>query len=517
MQGFVPVWRVLSPAKRVVLVIAVVATIFVFSVLARTASKPPMSLLYAGLDPQVSGDVLAALDRSSTPYEIRGEAIYVPSSKRDAVRMSLAAQGLPDKGQAGYELLDKLNGFSTTSDMFDATYWRAKEGELARTILATPGVRAARVHIANPHAGPFSRNTPNPTAVVTITTGANSLSAPQAQAIRYLVSSAVSGLDAERVAVIDSERGVILTPGEPNSMAPDPQAIEDREQKMENDILNLLEARVGPGNARVQVALEVDTEHEAVSEVVYNPDGRVMSGKETTEISESSSGGGSAGAGGAVSVSSNLPSGDAGAGGGQSQSKRTETRETVHYDMSETKREREKFPGAIRKLSIAVFVNQIAEQEGEDGNPVLRSDEEIGKLKTLVANAVGLDETRGDTLTIQTLPFKSVSNDGVLVKSDPVGDFIQNHLMTAIQIFVLSIVTLILGLFVVKPLLMPKDLPAQLAQGAGAQAIAGRDAAAIASPQSADEISTLKEVATNNSDEAAALIKSWLETAEDAA
>lgn len=497
------------------LIAAVAATIFLFSVLARTASTPPMSLLYSGLDPHVAGEVLAALDRSSTPYEIRGEAIYVPAPKRDSARMALAAEGLPDKGQAGYELLDKLSGFSTTSDMFDATYWRAKEGELARTILATPGVSAARVHIANPQTGPFSRNTPEPTAVVTVTMGASRLDAPQAQAIRYLVASAVAGLNAERVAVIDSERGVILMPGEPNSMAPpDPRGIADREQKMENDILNLLEARVGPGNARVQVALEVETEHEAVSERFFNPDGRVISGKETTEISETSSGGG--GTGGAVSVASNLPEGEAGPGG-QSRSQRTETKETIRYDMSETKRERETFPGAVRRLSVAVFINQIAEEAEDDGEPVLRTDEEIGKLKTLVANAAGLNEERGDTLTIETLPFMPLSSDGVLVKSNPMGEFVQQHLMTAIQIVVLSLVTLILALFVVKPLLAPKDLPAQLAAAAGAPAIGGPHVAAIASSHSPDAIAALKEVAATRSDEAASLIKSWLETTEDAA
>lgn len=512
MQGFVSVWRILSPAKRLILIGAVLATIFLFSVLARTASTPPMSLLYAGLDARVAGDVLASLDRASVPYEIRGEAIYVPASRRDSVRMSLASEGLPDKGQAGYELLDKLSGFSTTSDMFDATYWRAKEGELARTILATPGVRAARVHIANPHTGPFARNAPAPTAVVTVTTGAGRLDGPQAQAIRYLVASAVSGLDAERVAVIDSERGVILTPGEPNSTMPDERGIADREQKMENDVLNLLEARVGTGNARVQIALEIETEHEAVSEKILNPEGRVISGKETTEVTESSSGS-TGGSSGAVTVGSNLPGGAGGAGGQQSQ--RTETKETIRYDMSEVTRQREKFPGAVRRLSVAVFVNQVA-GENEDGEPVLRSDQEIDMLKSLVANAIGLNEARGDTLTIQTLPFQAPPEDGVLVTANPVGKFMDQHLMTAIQIIILSVVTLILALFVVKPLLMPKDLPAQLA-AANLAAVEGGATPALAAGQSPDAIATLKEVAASRSDDAATLIKSWLETTEDAA
>jgi flagellar M-ring protein FliF len=63
--------------------------------------------------------------------------------------MALAAEGLPAAGGAGYELLDNLSGFGTTSQMFDAAYWRAKEGELARTLLAMPEIKAARVHIAS--------------------------------------------------------------------------------------------------------------------------------------------------------------------------------------------------------------------------------------------------------------------------------------------------------------------------------------------------------------------------------
>ena len=52
--------------------------------------------------------------------------------------MALAAKGLPAGGPAGYEILDNLSGFGTTSQMFDAAYWRAKEGELARTITGSP-------------------------------------------------------------------------------------------------------------------------------------------------------------------------------------------------------------------------------------------------------------------------------------------------------------------------------------------------------------------------------------------
>ena len=90
-------------------------------------------------------------------FEVRDATILVDRAARDRVRMDLAAKGLPAGGPAGYEILDSLSGFGTTSQMFDAAYWRAKEGELARTITGSPNVRAARVHLANPVSQPFAR------------------------------------------------------------------------------------------------------------------------------------------------------------------------------------------------------------------------------------------------------------------------------------------------------------------------------------------------------------------------
>ena len=99
-----------------------------------------MALIYGGLDSAQAGEVIAGIERAGVPYEVRGDAIYVASDQRDRLRMDLAAEGLPAAGSTGYELLDGMSGFGTTSQMFDAAYWRAKEGELARTILALPNV-----------------------------------------------------------------------------------------------------------------------------------------------------------------------------------------------------------------------------------------------------------------------------------------------------------------------------------------------------------------------------------------
>ena len=128
-------------------VLAIVAAIFGIS---RVATAPSMAMLYSGLDAAAAGEVVAELEAEGVAFEVDDDSILVDRAARDRIRMALAAKGLPAGGPAGYEILDTLSGFGTTSQMFDAAYWRAKEGELARTITGSPNVRAARVHLANP-------------------------------------------------------------------------------------------------------------------------------------------------------------------------------------------------------------------------------------------------------------------------------------------------------------------------------------------------------------------------------
>ena len=167
--------------------------------------------------------------------------------------MALAAKGLPAGGPAGYEILDGLSGFGTTSQMFDAAYWRAKEGELARTITGSPNVRAARVHLANPVSQPFSR-TPAGSASVTVTMARGELDRGQAEAIRYLVSSAVAGVAPEAVAVIDSARGVVLAGKDgPAQPAASPSAERPRRDAARQHPAPARGARrAGPGHRRGQ-------------------------------------------------------------------------------------------------------------------------------------------------------------------------------------------------------------------------------------------------------------------------
>ena len=450
MQNVLGVWAGLDTRRKVIVVSATLAMFAAVLALSQMVSATRLELLYAGLETRAAGDVVSALDQQGVEYEVRGSSIYVDAARRDELRMVLAGQGLPANGASGYELLDNLSGFGTTSQMFDAAYWRAKEGELARTIISSPQIKSARVHISTPPSSGF-RRAEGASASVVVTAASSALTEANARALRFLVASAVPGLKPEEVSVIDGESGLVVG----GEAAPTVQTGK-RAAALKRNVERLLEARVGPGNAIVELSLESVTERESIVEHRFDPEGRVAISTETEERSSSSKGSG----GGAVTVASNLPDGDAGAEGREKSDQNSETRERTNFEVSETKREVLRVPGAVKRMTVAVLVNAVNQVDDTGAEvAVPRSEEELNDLRSLIEAAVGFDEGRGDQITIRSLEFQPIVADG----SVPVaGGLSRLDLVSIAQLAVLSIVALVLGLFVVRPIMTQKTPPQML-------------------------------------------------------
>lgn len=512
--------------RKAFVVAATVAMFAAVLFLARGTSGGAQSLLYAGLDSATAGDVVTALDQRGIVYEIRGDSIFVPAADRDRLRMSLAGEGLPANSSQGYELLDTLSGFGTTSQMFDAAYWRAKEGELARTMLASPHIRAARVHISANTAQPFRREQ-TPTAAVTVTTLNGSLDAAQADALRFLVASAVPGLAPRDVAVIDGVGGLVAGVDDSGTA----QNAMDRSGEIRARVERLLAARVGPGNAVIEVSVDTVTETESIIERRFDPETRVAISTEIQESTASSQGR----ANGDVTVASNLPDGDAAAEAGQQSNENSETRSVTNFEVSETQREILKAPGAIKRVSVAVLVNDM-ETAQADGTLVRtpRSAEELEDLRVLVASAIGFDPERGDEITIRSMTFEAIPELGTpataaMVEPQPL------DVMRLIQSGVLALVALILGLFVVRPILMssrqsppmlddsgraagltmiPQDgsiLEGVARSGTGPQENGERTNSEIAGQTSDDPVGRLRDLIEDRRDEAIQVLQGWID------
>lgn len=435
-KAFISFWSALDRRRQLAVVGASLAMFVSVLMIGRMATAPSMALLYSGLDPMAAGEVVAALEARGVPHEVVGTAIHVPATDRDSLRLSLAVEGLPATGMAGYELLDSLSGFGTTAQMFDAAWSRAVEGELVRTILAHPQIKTARVHIARGSDLPFARDQ-MPSASVFVTTSAG-MSTAQAQALRHLVAAAVPGLQPARVEVIDAQSGLIPVE-EAGAISAAPAA---RADQIRRNVERLLEARVGPGRAVVEVAVDLVTESEQLSERRIDPQGRVAAATETETVSGTESR-----AGGEVTVASNLPDGDAGDGDGN-RSQNEESRERVEYALSETLREVTRAPGDIRRIGVAVLVDGervVAADGTETWQP--RSEEELMALRELVASAAGIDEGRGDVLTLKTLQFSPVDFGEAAAGSGPLFDLTRLAIAAA-----LALVALV-ALFVLRPAL----------------------------------------------------------------
>jgi len=536
-QQYLNVWMKLGLKRQLIVIAATGAMFFAILAMARMTTAPSMTLLYAGLESSAAGDVVRSLEQRGVVFDVRGGSIFVDSKERDQLRLTLASEGLPANGNRGYELLDQLTGFGTTSQMFDAAYWRAKEGELARTIVANPAIALARVHIASTGSNPFQRGV-TPKASVSLTPNGGGVSPAQAKAVRYLVASAVAGLAPEDVAVIDANGSLI---GATEETAPTVGG-DDKAKVLRDRVQRLLEARVGFGNAVVEVSVDTVTESEQIRERSFDPDGRVAISSDTEERTNTAKGTG----GGDVTVASNLPDQDGAGGGDSSSSQNSETRERVNYEVSETEREIIRAPGAIKRLSVAVLVNETTEvNDAGETISQARDPLEMEALRELVSSAVGFDEDRGDIITIKSMELQSVAPSGTIANGSLMDQF-DVDVLSAIQMLVLAVVTLVLGLFVIRPVLtrqIPAEIPALDAPAPGAPAAlsgevtqqggttlpalmdaedmgtnGARDALSAtdgASAISADPVDRLRNMIGERQEETVEILRGWLEDKEE--
>lgn len=446
MQKLQDYWSERSSAQKMTLIAAFIATFLGVAGFAMLANRTPMALLYAGLEPGQAGAVVAEVEKSGARYEVRGDAIWVDEAQRDRLRMDLAAKGLPMAGGAGYELLDGMSGFGTTSQMFDAAYWRAKEGELARTILALPNVKTARVHLAVASGRGYRREQTG-SASVTLTTRGDAITPAQAKSLKFLVSSGVPGMAPEAVTVIDSARGVI--------QAADDMVGGDREELLKKNVERILEAHVGAGNAIVEVNLELVTEAEQTIEQTFDPSSRVLISEEKEEAEDQSSNAN----GGPVSVASNLPEQPA-SGADQSRSARTETRNRSNYEVSQLRREVTRKPGSIRRQTVAVLVNGAPGKDAQGNDALLpRSEAELQVLRDLVSSAVGYDEARGDEITVKSLPFQGFGQEGTMAAQ---GGLLSRLAVNDLaRLGLIGLFTVLFGALVLRPILRGRETRAR--------------------------------------------------------
>ena len=394
------------------LTIILLGTILVVGVLSLIyySSKPKYSLLYDELDAESASLIKEYLDDEKIPYRLKkgGKAIYIPKNKVYAVRISLAGKGIPKKGHTvGFEIFDKTN-LGMTEFVQKVNFYRAIQGELARTISSIDGVESARVHIVIPEESIFKEDQKEPSASIALKLRAPGiLDATQIAGIKQLVASSVEGLKPNKISIIDNWGNVLARPVSEDGSASEEATTHIALQKaVENHyvkkIQSLLEGVLGKNNAVVRVNAELNFDRIEKTMETYNPESAVVR-KEV--ITTESSSGKSATAKGAPGVQTNLKN-EKSVSGRQEES--STSREIVknEYEIDKTVQHIVQGVGEIKSLTASVFIRQKVEK-GKDGKlkPVPRSAEEMATFEEIVKNALGFDPKRGDRVTVKEIVF----------------------------------------------------------------------------------------------------------------
>lgn len=515
-----------------------------FLYVAGVISEPSKSILYAGLETREAAQVTAKLDAMNVKYDTRGEGtILVPSDQVTKLRMQLASDNLPAAG-VGYEIFDKSDTFGATSFTQNINRLRALEGELSRSIQTIGGIQSARVHLVIPEREIFSREAQLPSASIVLKTRGR-LDRGQVEAIQHLVAAAVANMDSRRVAIVD-DHGELLAGGDGKSGAEVGAADQERntqtfEDRLRQRVEGIISSVVGAGRVRVQVSADMNYNHVSETSESYDPDSKVVRSSQTVEQNSSDSQ--ADGAANAVSVANALPNAQVPptTPGGGDKSSSTRNEETTNYEISKTVKTSTLEGGEVKKLSVAVVVDGVV-ATGADGKTSYkpRTEKEMAQIEALVKSAIGFDAKRGDLVQVSNMEFARLDAGPMVPEDAPMLGFETSDWIKIIEVAILSITALLIGLFVMRPLIarmftpaqgqltdMSHYSPAQLAsagaQGAVAPTAAGAQTALPAPPREnmidvsriegqvrESSIKKVGEVVQSHPEEALAIIRTWL-------
>jgi flagellar M-ring protein FliF len=386
--------------------------------------------LYSGLSNEESGTVIEKLKELKVVYRLEdsGKVIKVPTARVDELRIQLASEGLPQSGKIGFEIFDRTS-FGMTEFVEQVNYRRALEGELVRTILSLKEIGQARVHLVLPKQSLFEeRAQPAKASVVVKLNAGNRLSEGSVSGIVHLVASAVEGLDPANVTVTDSAGSLlssVQTSPEEKLTSTQVELKSRTEKDLSAKVQSILEPVVGAGKVRADTSVVMDFSRVEQTEEKYDPQPMaIRSQQKSQEQSQPGTGAAMTAAGvpGTPSNSANptptfVPIGK---NGGTS----SRESESTNYELSRLTRHTIAPTGEIKKVSVAVIVDNATRADKSDNGTVTkqsisRTPEELKKLHDLASAAIGIDTSRGDVLTVENISFDVAdeSTDGLPPKT----------------------------------------------------------------------------------------------------
>ncbi|HEY2856792.1 MAG TPA: flagellar basal-body MS-ring/collar protein FliF [Terracidiphilus sp.] len=402
-------WASRTGRQKAVLLAGSGASALLLAAFVWMIGSPDYKPLYSGLETADAQTLSAQLDAQGIPHQTSadGKTISVPANKLDAARMQTASQGGPRSGRMGFELFDKMSWGQTEFDE-KVEYQRALEGELERSIQTLSDVESARVHLVMPAQSVFLDQQRTGKASVVLKLRQGSLSKPAVLAISRLVSGAVDNIRPEDVSIVDADSDRSLGIG---------KSMDGTDESAGNELtarlISTLEPVVGVDKIRASVNVEYNQGTTEESQERYDPS---VSAVLSEQKSQDSATGGAGVPGGAAQgvpgATSNIPTAQGKPNAAPNQSPgQTSTTQSTQYGVNKTVTHTVTPAGRIQRITAALLVDDQIVKSVQKGKTTYarqkRSQEELTRIQELAKAAIGFDEKRGDSITVQNLSFEA--------------------------------------------------------------------------------------------------------------
>jgi flagellar M-ring protein FliF len=367
-----------GPRRALIIAIGLAAAGLIFAV-AQWASAPTWVPAYTGVPLESVSAMVDKLDQAGVKYQLErgGADIMVAAPDLAKARVALAKGGTPNAGRPGLELFDQPS-WGMTDFTQRINYRRALEGELERVVGKMRGIDAAQVHLVMHETDGFAA-ADRPTEASVVLKLKGEADRDVVKGISHLVASSVEGLTSEHVTIVD-DAGRLLSEAEEASSA---TGLTSRQLSMQREIEEYVRTKaekivaqmVGTQNLRVQVSAAMSFEHLERTVASVDPEKQVVAAEQKATI---------------------VP----GAQGGAGQNNTSTT-----YDNTKTTESFVAAPGAVKRLTVAVLVADHAPAAGSKAAATPRTPAELAQIETMVRSAVGADSTRGDVVSVVSVPF----------------------------------------------------------------------------------------------------------------
>lgn len=446
------------------LVIFVAAIIFAVISFSSSGKSPESERKLGQYSTQDIGSVLDFLENEGYKYRLSGNTISVDVKDYNEITEKMLRKGIAlpqEKTDEGDQIIMSDTGFGVSQRMENERIKHGREVQLARAIERIDGVQHATVLLAIPKENVFAREKSRPSAAVVVTLKQNAYLTPEnVNSIRFLVSSSVHNLMSKDVSVTDQQgrqlSAEVKTDTAENKLQREFEIRTMREAQYRDKLDTILAPMLGLGNYSSEVDVTLDTTVQEETSQLYNPDSQAVRSETLKEQSGNDEKTYPYGVPGSLSnqppanasIPQQLKNGTANAASTTSDNKK-ESREAVrNYEVDTTLRHTVRPSNVVQRLTVSVAVDYV-KQLDKDGNItyVPRSQEDLDKIADLVRGGLGLNESRGDFVKVETVSFPHGD-----IKP-PLPWYEQEFFYRLVRIGGSIIIVLIVIIFIIRPLL----------------------------------------------------------------